>query len=138
MKLFWIRLKNRYYQRHLRRNDLPSPLRDYLHGFAKLDVKKSIADTDFVIFDTETTGFNAKKGDRIVSISAVRLKKGRIDLSDAFHALVNPNRDIPSEAAVVHEILPRMVNGKPGIESILPDFLRYVGTACAGCPSRLA
>ena len=70
-----------------------------------------------------------KKGDRIISISAVRLKNGRIDLSDTFHALVNPNRDIPSETAVVHEILPRMVDGKPGIESVLPDFIRYVGPA---------
>ena len=129
MGLFWLRLKNRYYLRHLRRKDLPDPIREYLQGFVNLDLKKSVADTEFVVLDTETTGFNVKKGDRIVSISAVRLKQGRIDLSDTFHALVNPDRDIPSKAAIVHEILPRMVNGKPRFENILPDFIRYVGSA---------
>ena len=127
MSMLWHRLRNRYHLRHLRRKDLPVHLRDYLEGFITLDLKKPIAETEFVVLDSETTGLNVKKGDRIVSISAVRLKDGRIDLSEAFHALVNPNRDIPSVTAVIHEILPRMVDGKPGIESVLPDFIRYVG-----------
>jgi len=127
--MFWHRLRNRYYLRHLRRKDLPGPLRDYLQEFITLDLKKPIAETEFVVFDSETTGFNVKKGDRIVSISAVRLRNGRIDLSDVFHALVNPNRDIPSKTAVIHEILPRMVEGKPAIENVLPDFIHYVGSA---------
>ena len=122
-------MRNRYYLRHLRRKDLPGPLRDYLQEFITLDLKKPIAETEFVVFDSETTGFNVKKGDRIVSISAVRLRNGRIDLSDVFHALVNPNRDIPSKTAVIHEILPRMVEGKPAIENVLPDFIHYVGSA---------
>ncbi len=58
-----------------------------------------------MVFDTETTGLHARKGDRIVSISAVRLREGRIDLSDTFHELINPNRDIPSETAIIHGIL---------------------------------
>jgi DNA polymerase III subunit epsilon len=127
--MLWHRLKNRYHLRHLRRKDLPVPIRNYLEGFITLDLKKPVTETEFVVFDSETTGFNVKKGDRIVSISAVRLKNGRIDLSDIFHALVNPNRDIPSETAVIHEILPRMVEGKPAIENVLPDFIHYVGSA---------
>ena len=129
MSMLWHRLMNRYHLRHLRRKDLPVFLRDYLEGFITMDLTKPVAETDFVVFDSETTGLNVKKGDRIVSLSAVRLMNGRIDLSETFHALVNPNRDIPSETAVVHEILPRMVDGKPGIESVLPDFIRYVGPA---------
>jgi DNA polymerase-3 subunit epsilon len=127
--MFWHRLRNRYYLRHLRRKNVPIPIRDYLQEFITLDLKKPIAETEFVVFDSETTGFNVKKGDRIVSISAVRLRNGRIDLSDVFHALVNPNRDIPSKTAVIHEILPRMVEGKPAIENVLPDFIHYVGSA---------
>ena len=126
--MLWARLKNRYYLRHLRRKDLPAPVQEYLSRFIDLDLKRPIAKTEFVVLDTETTGFNVKKGDRIVSISAVRLKQGRIDLSDTFHALVNPNRDIPSATAVVHEILPRMVAGKPLLEMILPEFIGYVGS----------
>jgi DNA polymerase-3 subunit epsilon len=129
MKLLFRRLRNHYYQRHLRRKDLPDVIRDYLQAFNGFNFKKPIPETEFVIFDTETTGLHAKKGDRIVSISAVRLKEGRIDLSDAFHEMVDPNRDIPSDSTVIHEILPRMVNGKPSIEQILPKFIRYIGSS---------
>jgi DNA polymerase-3 subunit epsilon len=129
MKLLLHRLRNRYYQRHLRRKDLPEVIRDYLQAFYGFSFNKPIAETEFVIFDTETTGLNVKRGDRIVSISAVRLKEGRIHLSDAFHEIINPDRDIPSASAVIHEILPRMVNGKPTIEHILPKFIAYIGSS---------
>ena len=129
MKMIWRRLRNQYYQRHLRRKDLPEAIRNYLQAFHGFDFNQQITETEFVIFDTETTGLNVKKGDRIVSISAVRLKEGRIDLSDAFHEIINPDRDIPSASAVIHEILPRMVNGKPTIEHILPKFIAYIGSS---------
>jgi DNA polymerase-3 subunit epsilon len=129
MKMIWRRLRNHYYQRHLRRKDLPEVIRNYLQAFNGFNFNKPITETEFVIFDTETTGLNVKRGDRIVSISAVRLKEGRIDLSDAFHEIINPDRDIPSASAVIHEILPRMVNGKPTIEHILPKFIAYIGSS---------
>jgi DNA polymerase-3 subunit epsilon len=122
-------LRNQYYQRHLRRKDLPEVIREYLQAFHGFNFNQPITETKFVIFDTETTGLRVKKGDRIVSISAVRLKGGRIDLSDALHEIINPDRDIPSASAVIHEILPRMVNGKPTIEKVLPDFIRYIGAS---------
>ena len=129
MKLIWRRLRTRYYQRRLQRKDLPEVIRDYLQAFKGFDFNRPITEAEFVVFDTETTGLNVKRGDRIVSISGVRLKEGRIDLSDVFHEIVNPNRDIPSASTIVHEILPRMVNGKPTIEMILPDFIRYIGAS---------
>jgi DNA polymerase-3 subunit epsilon len=129
MKLLFRRLRNRYYQRHLRRKDLPEAIRNYLQAFHGFDFNQLIPETEFVIFDTETTGLNARKGDRIISISALRLKGGRIDLSDAFHEIINPDRDIPSASAVIHEILPRMVNGKPTIDHILPKFIAYIGSS---------
>ena len=104
-------------------------MKDYLDAFNCLDLKQPVGRTEFVVFDTETTGLNVKRGDRILSLSAVRLKNGRIDLSDTFHEFVNPNRDIPSKTAVIHEILPRMVDGKPAIDEILPKFIAYVGSS---------
>ncbi|HXX36297.1 MAG TPA: 3'-5' exonuclease [Thermodesulfobacteriota bacterium] len=127
MKLIFRRLRNYYYQRHLRRKDLPEVIRNHLQGFHEFNFSKPITETEFVVFDIETTGLNARGGDRIICISAVRLREGRIDLSDAFHEIINPNRDIPPTSAVIHEILPRMVNGKPTIEKVLPDFIKYIG-----------
>jgi DNA polymerase-3 subunit epsilon len=127
--MIWRRLRNQYYQRRLRRKDLPEVIRDYLQAFHGFNFNQPITETEFVIFDTETTGLNVKSGDRIVSISAVRLNGGRIDLSDTFHEIVDPDRDIPSASAVIHEILPRMVNGKPTIERVLPKFIAYIGSS---------
>jgi DNA polymerase-3 subunit epsilon len=82
-----------------------------------------------VVFDTEATGLDAKGEDSLVSISAVRMKNGRIDLSDIFHELVNPNRDIPPHTVILHEIRPQMVAEKPPLEKVLPHFMDYIGSS---------
>ena len=129
MNTISLRLRHRYYLFRSRRKNVPGVIQAYLQAFTRLDLKRSVAETEFVVFDTETTGLNVSKGDRILSISAVRLKNGRIDLSDSFHEMVNPDRDIPPGTAVIHEILPRMVNGKPLMDEVLPRFIGYIGSS---------
>jgi DNA polymerase III subunit epsilon len=127
MPSIFFHIKKLYYLRLSRSKRLPPVIRDYLNACLSLDMRESIRNTDFVILDTETTGLSARKGDRIVSISAVRLQQGRIDLSRSFHALINPNRDIPSEASGIHGILQPMVAEKPALEEVLPRFVDYIG-----------
>jgi DNA polymerase-3 subunit epsilon len=129
MNTLFFQLRGFYYSQKLRGRDLPPAARANLRLFRHLSLKASISDADFVVFDTETTGLKAAKGDRILSLSAIRIKGGRIDLSDLFHELVNPGRDIPSETATVHEILPRMVAEKPLFKEVLPAFLEYIGSS---------
>ena len=78
MKMILRKLKNHYHVRRLRRKDLPPVVRDYVQSFRHLDVEKPISDTDFIVFDTEMTGFKAKKGDRILSISGLRLRNDEL------------------------------------------------------------
>ncbi len=106
---------------------MPTEVRDHIRACLSIDFNQSLRNTDFAVFDTETTGLRASRGDRIVSISAVLLRDYRIDLAKSFHTLVNPDRDIPSHAARVHGILPNMVEGKPYLEEVLPKFLEHVG-----------
>jgi len=129
MNTFWFRLRGFYYSQKLRGKPLPFAAQANLHLFRRLSLTASISETDFVVFDTETTGLNANKGDRILSLSGIRIRQGRIDLSDTFHELVNPERDIPSETATVHGILPRMVAEKPLFKEVLPGFLDYIGSS---------
>ena len=42
----------------------------------------------YVVFDTETTGFNAAGGDQMIEIGAVKIKEGVI--IDRFDELINP------------------------------------------------
>jgi len=51
--------------------------------------------------EPETTGLDPTAGDRIVEVGAVEIVK-RIPTGRTFHALVNPERDVPEEAAQVH------------------------------------
>lgn len=124
-----LRLKSFYYKYRFIKKELPPSIRRNLNVLTSLDINQPIIETEFVVFDTEATGLNSKGGDRLVSISAVRMKHGRIDLSHLFHELVNPNRDIPARTVILHEIRPQMVAGKRTLEEILPDFISYIGSS---------
>ena len=50
-----------------------------------------------IIFDTETTGFDPKTGDRLVEIGCIELVDRR-ETGQTFHAYFNPERDMPAAA----------------------------------------
>lgn len=83
----------------------------------------------YVVFDTETTGLQASKGDEILSIGAVQVLNGRILTSETFERLIDPERDIPTLSTRFHGITPDMVEGKPPARIVLPQFRAYAGDA---------
>lgn len=129
MHFLWPELKALYYRYHLRRKDLPPQIRKNLRVLDVRDIKRALNEIEFVVFDTETTGLNAKRGDGIISISALRIKNGRIDLSDLFHELINPNCSIPPSSVIIHEIRPQILAGKPAFDQVLPRFIGYIGSS---------
>jgi DNA polymerase-3 subunit epsilon len=54
-----------------------------------------------VILDTETTGLDPAKGDRVVEIGAIELMN-HLPTGRTFHVYINPERDMPKEAEAVH------------------------------------
>jgi DNA polymerase III subunit epsilon len=90
------------------------------------DKNMSIEDAEYVVVDTELTGLNEKK-DSIVSIGAVRMDGGRIDLSDTFYRLLNPETNLTAESVIIHEITPDEVVEKPDIRTGLAEFLGFCG-----------
>jgi DNA polymerase-3 subunit epsilon len=93
---------------------------------AAIDESARIADTRFVVIDTELTGLNEKK-DSILSFGAVRMTGGRIEINDAYYHLVSPERPLTAGNIVVHEITPSEVEEEPGIEAVLAEFLDFCG-----------
>ncbi|TAL23025.1 MAG: 3'-5' exonuclease [Nitrospirae bacterium] len=81
----------------------------------------------YVVVDTELTGLDEKK-DSIVSIGAVRMTGGRIDLSDTFHKLINPETALTAESIIIHGIMPSEVIAEPCIDSVLMEFSQFCGT----------
>ena len=51
-----------------------------------------------VLFDTETTGLDPLNGDRVIEVAALELLND-LPTGKHFHALIDPQRDIPSEAS---------------------------------------
>ena len=83
-------------------------------------------DGTYVVFDLETTGFSPIR-DKIIEIGAVKVENGKI--TDKFSTFVNPGVPIPFEITRLTSITDQMVMDSPGIETVLPQFLEFVGDA---------
>lgn len=81
-----------------------------------------------VVLDTETTGLNARSGDRIIEIAGVEVVNRRLT-GNHFHRYVNPGRDIEEGALKVHGITAEFLADKPGFGDIADELLDYIAGA---------
>ncbi|MBF0532167.1 MAG: hypothetical protein HQL23_03615 [Candidatus Omnitrophica bacterium] len=85
-------------------------------------------ETEFVVFDVETTGLFPERGDRIIEIAGIKMKNGKI--VETISSFINPQRDLPIEAQRVNNITVDMLDGAPVAEDFLPKFAEFIGGAC--------
>lgn len=85
--------------------------------------EQSIKDTDYVVFDFETTGTQPDINE-IIEIGAAKVKDGEI--IDKFHSLIKPKENIPEITTEITGITQEMLNDKPPIEEVLPKFLDFI------------
>ena len=78
-----------------------------------------------IVLDTETTGLNAKLGDRIIEIGCVEVLSRRIS-ERTFHVYVNPEREIDEGASLVHGLTLEDLRTKPKFAEVAREFLDYV------------
>ena len=78
-----------------------------------------------IVLDTETTGLNAKLGDRVIEIGCVEILSRRIT-ERHFHAYLNPERDIEEGAAKVHGMTREFLADKPRFAEIAGGFLEHI------------
>lgn len=81
-----------------------------------------------IVLDTETTGLDPKQGHRIIEVAAIELN-GRKVGKLTFHRYINPERDIPEEAAKIHGITFERVQDEPKFAEIAPSLLEFIGDA---------
>jgi len=81
-----------------------------------------------IVLDTETTGLNAKLGDRVIEIGCVEVLSRRIS-ERHFHVYVNPEREIDEGASRVHGLTQEDLRSKPKFAEVARDFLDYVSGA---------
>ena len=78
-----------------------------------------------VVLDTETTGLNARLGDRVVEIGCVEILERRIG-EQHYHAYVNPEREIDAGASRVHGLSHEDLKDKPKFHDIAREFLDFI------------
>ena len=89
---------------------------------------RPVAETRFVVLDTETTGLYAYAGDQVVAIAVLELE-GLVPTGRHWSSLVNPGRPIPAEATAIHGITDEQVAGAPALDTVLPVVDAFLADA---------
>lgn len=79
-----------------------------------------------IIFDTETTGLDPQRGDRMVEIGCYEMVN-RVATGRTFHAYFNPERNMPAEAEAVHGLSAVFLADKPRFAEHAADLLEFIG-----------
>jgi len=94
-------------------NDMIFNLKDY-----------NLLEEEFVVFDTETTGFTPYN-DQMIEIGAVKIKNGEI--TDRFDELINPGRKLPQKIVELTNITDEMLTDCDNEENVTKKFMEFVG-----------
>lgn len=78
-----------------------------------------------IIFDTETTGLDPQRGDRLVEIGCIEMFN-RVATGQTFHAYFNPERDMPAEAEAVHGLSAAFLADKPRFAERAAELLEFI------------
>ena len=81
-----------------------------------------------VILDTETTGLDTRSGHRLIEVGCVELVN-RFPSGRVYHALIDPERDVPAEAFAIHGIGTETLRGKPKFADVAVALLDFIGEA---------
>jgi len=88
----------------------------------KKKLPEEVYNTDYVVFDLETTGLDPMNC-KIIEIGAVKISKGQI--TETFQALINPFEPLTTKITEITGITDDDLIGKLSIEQVLPDFFKF-------------
>lgn len=80
----------------------------------------------FVVFDTETTGFNPGLGDSMIEIGGVKIKDGEV--IDRFDEFINPGVSIDPAITKVTDISDDDVKDADNEENVVKRFKEFIGS----------
>ncbi len=87
---------------------------------------ESLSGNTFVVFDTETTGFNPGLGDSMIEIGGVKVKDGEV--IDRFDELINPGHHIDEQITRVTNISDDDVKDADNEENVTKRFKEWIGS----------
>ena len=78
-----------------------------------------------IVLDTETTGLDPNDGHRVVEIGGIELWN-RVPTGKTYHQYIDPERNIPSEAFVIHGLSNDFLQNQPVFAEIVGDFMIFI------------
>jgi len=78
-----------------------------------------------IVLDTETTGLDPSSGDRVVEIACLELLH-HVPTGRTYREYINPERDMPEEAARIHGLTSDFLADKPVFSKIAGSFLDFI------------
>ena len=87
--------------------------------------EENLLDQEYVVFDLETTGFNAGGSDSIIEIGAVKLKNDEI--IERYDELVNPGHPLSNKIVEITHITDEMLKDKVNEEEAVKKFKEWIG-----------
>ncbi|HEY3911171.1 MAG TPA: DNA polymerase III subunit epsilon [Stellaceae bacterium] len=79
-----------------------------------------------IVLDTETTGLDPQAGHRIVEIACVELLH-HLPTGREFHRYLNPGRDVPADALLVHGLTAEFLGSHPPFAEVAGELLEFIG-----------
>ena len=78
-----------------------------------------------IVLDTETTGLKPAEGHRLVAVGCVELVD-KVPTGGQFYQLLNPEREVPEEAANIHGLTNEILAGEPVFKDIADSLLNFI------------
>ena len=78
-----------------------------------------------IVLDTETTGLNPKKGDRVIEIGCVELID-KIITGENYHIYLNPCFTVSPAAYNVHGLSNEFLSDQPLFKDVVDEFLDFI------------
>jgi DNA polymerase-3 subunit epsilon len=79
-----------------------------------------------IVIDTETTGLDPNDGHRIVEIACLELMH-HVPTGRSFHRYVNPDREMPADALLVHGLTAEFLAAQPPFAAIVDELTAFIG-----------
>ncbi|GGC98136.1 hypothetical protein GCM10007216_31150 [Thalassobacillus devorans] len=102
----------------------------YIRNLHREIKKQDVLNTPFdelsvVVFDIETTGFYPYKGDRMLSIGAVKVQGERM-LEETFYSAIRSDAEPSEEVQKLTGITVEQLKGAPLLPDVLKNFYQFV------------
>ena len=95
-------------------------------SYEHLPLTTPLSKVVFTVYDTEATGFQVAKEDRMIELGAVVVKGFEVCEERQFQTYVNPHRQISREITELTSISKEMVENAPNALEAISSFFEFV------------